>query len=257
MKYFLKKYQHLLVYIITITLLSSCISSKETNFLQDREPIYPAKKMEEYKLQVNDEVSCIILTSNTEFANSFNGIIQSIQGTTSGGRGNTSYTVYENGNISIPFFGDVHVIGMTIREAEEAIQRRMRASFPDAMVKLNLRNNIYYVVSSGKNGTYNVVKENMTIYQALAISGKIDETIDLTNIKIVRKENGRDVIKTFNLRTESVIESEFYYIKPNDVIYYSTSKNSFFRINSFGSLLSTVIAPISFLFTMIAWRNSF
>ncbi|MFR9165533.1 MAG: polysaccharide biosynthesis/export family protein [Dysgonomonas sp.] len=233
-----------------IIFLGSCISPKATNLLQQREPFYPTKEVQEYQLRINDVIYCTIMTKDADFAETFNGII-SVANTNPT---NIPYTVYENGNISIPFFGEIKVEGLTINEAEVIIENRMKQSFPDAQVRVRLGNNIFYVVSAGTNGTYSLIKENMTIYQALAVSGNVAEDIDMTKIKIVRTENGRDVIKTFNLRSESVIESEFYYIKPNDVIYYSTSNSSFFRVGSFSAFVGTILLPITFIAGMAAWK---
>lgn len=252
-----KQYKNIIysLLICSISVLSSCVSPKETNLLQQKDPIYATKLFEEYKIQVNDELDCIILTSNSELAQSFNGILTSTSEGAGYRREDRYYVVHENGRIHIPYLDEIYVLGMTTNEAEDVILRKMRASFPDAQVRLRLRNNIFYVVSNGQNGTYNVSKDNMTIYQAIALSGNVDANIDLSKVKIVRHENGKDIVKTFNLKTESVVESEFYYIKPNDVIYYSTSKGSFFKANSFLSFVSTILTPIVFLGSMIALKD--
>lgn len=240
----------LLGLIVTIGLLSnSCTSPKTTNLLQEKTPVYPAKPYKDYKLQINDEIYCSIFTNNKDFTEVFNGII-SADATTS-----SSYTIYDTGNITVPFFGDIHLLGQSIPEAEETVQNKMRQAIPDAQVKIFLKNNKYYIVSEGKNGTYDIYKDNMTIFQALAISGIPDSDYETGKVKIIRQdETGRSIVKQFDLRSESIIESEFYYIKPNDLIYYSTSKSAFFRITSFQSLISTLLAPISVVLTILALR---
>lgn len=253
-KYTILKYNSFLLFTI-ILVLNSCISPKETNLLQQKDPIYPTKGIEEYRLQVNDELECIIFTSNKELTTSFNGILTS----TTEASGNTGtngryYVLHENGKIYIPYIGEIYILSMTLNEAEDVIQRKLRSSFSDAQVKLRLRNNIFYVVSNGVNGTYNILKDNMTIYQAIAVSGNVNPDIDLSKVKIVRHDNGKDVVKTFNLKTESVVESEFYYVKPNDVIYYSTSKSSFFKAESFTSFVTTILTPITFLAGMLTLK---
>ncbi len=244
---------------------SSCSSPKSTNLLQEKKPVYTAKAFQDYKLQINDEISCSIFTNNKDFSDSFNGaqrvdILQGLQGvvsTTSAGNGSI-YTIYDTGNISIPFFGEIHLLGLSIAEAEDAIQDKMRQAIPDAQVKIFLNNNKYYIVSEGKNGSYDIYKDNMTIYQALAISGIPNTDYEIGKVKIIRQdETGRSIIKQFDLRSESIIESEFYYIKPNDMIYYSTSKTAFFRITSFQSLVSTLLAPVSAVLTILAFRINF
>lgn len=134
----------------------------------------------------------------------------------------------------------------------------MQQAIPDAQVKIFLNNNQYYIVSEGQNGNYGIYKDNMTIFQALAISGIPNTDYEIGKVKIIRQdETGRSIIKQFDLRSESIIESEFYYIKPNDMIYYSTSKTAFFRITSFQSLISTLLAPISAALTVWAFTNKF
>lgn len=246
-------YQILLVISIVIGLLgSSCSSPRTTNLLQEKKPVYSSKAFSDYKLQINDEISCSIFTNNKDFSDTFNGLGGTV--TSTGGTG-ASYTIYDTGNISIPFFGEIHLLGLTIAEAEEIVQNKMRQAIPDAQVKIFLNNNTYYIVSEGLNGTYPIYKDNMTIFQGLAMSGIPDVDYEIGKVKIIRLDDtGRSIIKQFDLRSESIIESEFYYLKPNDIIYYSTSKTAFFRITSFQSLISTLLAPVSAVLMILAFR---
>lgn len=233
-----------------VSILGSCTSSKSVNLLQDIKPIYPSRPYQDYKLQYNDEIYCSVLTSNTEFLNEFNGVISA------GSFNGIAYTIYENGTISIPYFGDIYVLGMTLEQAEQAIQNKMQQVFPDAQVKVGLRNNAYYIVSDGQKGRYGLYKDNTTIYQALAMSGRPSTSMDLSKVKIVRTdEQGKSYVRVFDLRAESIIESEFYYIKPNDLIYYSTSTASFFNIRSYQSLISTLLLPIGTVLSVMSIVN--
>jgi polysaccharide export outer membrane protein len=233
--------------LMLILILNSCTSPKSTNLLQQKKPIYTAKPFQDYKLQYNDEITCSILTSNKDFSDVFNGVISNTPGASA------AYTIFETGNISIPFFGNIHIVGLTIPEAEDIIQSRMRQAIPDAQVKVILKNNFYYIVSESQNGKQEIYKDNMTIFQALAVSGEPNKRLDINNVKIIRTdESGKSIIKSFDLRSESIIESEFYYLKPNDMIYYSTSKRAFFQIDSFTSVFSVILAPVSLVFSVLA-----
>lgn len=252
----MKKYNKYLNYsllgFVLVLILNACTSPNTTNLLQQKGPIYPAKPFEDYKLQYNDEIYCSILTSNKDFSDVFNGVVSL---TPSQG---SSYTIFESGNISIPFFGDINIVGLTIPEAEEVVQRQMRQAIPDAQVRISLKNNYYYIVSDGaQNGKYYIYKDNMTIYQALALTGAPNGNYTLGEVKVLRTDlNGKTIIKSYDLRTESLIESEFYYLKPNDIIYYGTSKRAFFQINSFTSVFSVILAPISLVVAILAMTNS-
>ncbi len=249
----MRKYYIIINYLgaalVALWFLGSCTSAKTTNLLQNKAPIYASRPYSDYKLQYNDEIYCSVLTANADFSNEFNytNVIST------GGGQRSAYTIYANGNISIPFFGEIHIVGKTIPEAETIIQARMQQAFPDAQVKVALRNNVYYVVSDDKTGVQQLYKDNTTIFQALAMNGSPSNRMDIGKVKIIRYDGtGKSVVKQFDLRSESIIESEFYYIKPNDVIYYSTGKSAFFRINSFQSLLSTIALPISIIGTVLA-----
>ncbi|MDR1809680.1 MAG: polysaccharide biosynthesis/export family protein [Prevotella sp.] len=252
-----KRLSNLLLLAGVVGMFASCISPKETNLLQPgKEPYYSVRPFEDYRLRANDEIYCNISTTNVEFLEEFkqaySGIV-SAEGTS----GQSYYIIDKDGSITIPFFGNIKIEGLTIPEAEKAIQRVMQASFRDANVRVRLRNNMFYIISGSRNGVYTIFKDNMTIYQAIALTGNITSDIDLSYVQIIRKDrDGKDIVKTFNLKTESVIESEYYYIRPNDVIHYKTNSNSFFRVNSFTELFSTILTPITFLLTMYAWRNN-
>ena len=253
----MKKYSFILIILVCafiILIQSSCTTSKSTNLLQQKGPVYTPTPFRDYKLQYNDAIFCSILTSNKDFSDVFNGIItKDIQSNNS-----ITYPVYETGNISIPFFGDIPIVGLTIPQAEDAIQKKMRLAIPDAQVKITLANNYYYVVSDNQNGRYGIYKDNMTIYQALAVMGEPNKRMDYNNVKIIRTDlNGKAIVKSFDLKTESLIESEFYYLKPNDMIYYSTSKRAFFQIESFTGAISTIMAPITVAIAIWALADNY
>lgn len=242
-------YSYIWCVIFTILIGGSCTSPKSTNLLQSGGPNYPTVPFEDYKLQYNDEVYCTILTNQKEFSEVFNGTVS--VGTNSS---QAVYAISETGNILIPIFGDVYIVGLTIPEAEEEIQKSMRRAIPDAQVTVLLKNNYYFIVSDQQNGRFEVYKDNMTIYQALAMSSMPSSKLNFENVKIIRtNELGQSTVKSFDMRRESIIESEFYYLKPNDMIYYSTSYRSFFQIDSFTSIFSVILAPVSLALAILSF----
>jgi len=234
------------IYILIITSLftgwfSSCISSDEVNYMQPIEKNYALQSFEEYRLVVGDMISCAISSSDQELVSTFNTVLSSNQNALK------TYTIYEDSTVVLPFFGVAKVAGLTIQEAEEVIQKVMQESVRDVQVKVSLANNYFYIYARDKRGSYRVYKDNLTIYQALAISQQTTETMDLARVTIMRKnKDGFTDQKTFDLRSQDVIESEFYYIQPNDVIYFPTNKNAFFNINSLSSFTSIITGPLTF-----------
>ena len=65
-------------------------------------------------------------------------------------------------------------------------------------------------------------------------------------IKLVREKNGVTTIKTFDARSKDIINSEYYYIEPNDIIYIRQMPGYSFGINSATTAVSVTAATISF-----------
>jgi polysaccharide export outer membrane protein len=67
----------------------------------------------------------------------------------------------------------------------------------------------------------------MTIYQALSIAANIGPYGDQSKVTIIRQNASGSLTKTFDLRSKDIIDTEFYYIQPNDVIYVPQTKGKF------------------------------
>ncbi len=237
-----KSYIYIVIFGIAC-LFNSCITGKHTNYLQEGNSYKPVA-YQQYQLRIDDEVSYYLLTSNSETQAFYNN--GQIGGFASG-ENTVRYRIYEDGMIYLPI-GAVRIAGLTLREAQNVVRDAFLEFVPDAEIKLTMVNNYFYVLGDGGKDQHILYKENLNIFQALAMAGDISSIGDKKHIKIVRKgADGMDYIKTFDLREESIIESEFYYIKPNDVIYIPTGSNSFFRIDSVSSFVALIVTPISFI----------
>jgi len=248
MKY-IKLYYILAIGIFSAAMFSSCISSEEINYMQPIDKNYPLQEYTEYKLTVGDMISCAISSSDRELVSTFNTVLSSNQNILK------TYTIYEDSTVVLPFFGKAKVAGYTVQEAEEIVQKVMQESVKDVQVKISIANNFFYIYANDKRGSYRVYKDNLTIFQALAISQQTTGSMDLTRVTIIRKnENGYTDKKTFDLRSQDVIQSEFYYIQPNDVIYFPTNKNAFFNINSITAFTTILTGPLTFLLYSIIYN---
>lgn len=240
---------YILFCLLPIGLLSSCISSSELNYLQSIEKNYQMQAFDNYKLDIGDMITCAISSSDAELVNTFNMVLSEDQNALK------SYRIYEDSTVIIPFFGTAKIAGYTVQEAEVILQKMMQESVKDVQVKVSIANNNFYVYSNESRGTYPVYKDNLTIYQALAMAQQTSGSMDYSRVKILRKnEDGNTKEMEFDLRTQDVIQSEFYYIQPNDYIYFPTNKNAFFNINSLSSFTSILSAPLMFFLYSITYN---
>jgi polysaccharide export outer membrane protein len=96
------------------------------------------------------------------------------------------------------------------------------------------------VIGESRVGRYPIAKEQTTIYQALAQSQDINPYGDRSKVKIIRQTDSGTVVKTFDIRSKDIINSEFYYIQPNDVIYIQPLGRQFWGIDSFGAIFAII-----------------
>lgn len=247
-----KIFRKILVLSLLLLLMSSCITGKQKKYLQNdnEQTEYKTMPFEQYRLNVNDELVYYMMTEDLDVQQLYN--MGSSMYTTNG---NLTYRIYEDGCILLPSIGRVEVAGLTVSEAERRVTERFRAYVvPDAEIKIALANNYFYVQGDGGKGQFYMYKENLNIFQALAMAGDITSMGDKEHVRIIRKgSDGVDYIKTFDLRKASIIGSEYYYVRPNDVIYIPTTSRSFFRIDSMTSFITVIVTPLSLLLMAVSF----
>lgn len=226
---------------VAAILLSACYPIKRVGLIQERDalPDYDKGVYTQYKLQTNDEIVIRVVSSNLETVRLFS------DGNNSSTQYAYSYRIYEDGTVDIPFLSRVSVAGLTMNEAETVLDSLLREYVPDAFVKLALTTGTFCVIGDAGRGYFPIYKDRMTIYQALALCGGINETADFSKVKILRRSNGKTEIKEFDIRTKSIIDSEYYYVYPNDVIYLDVSKRRFWGVSSYAAFIGMVSSTLS------------
>ena len=233
----------------------SCVTNRTTRLLQERSGVakYDSVPRMEYRLQVNDELQLRVISLNKEITSTFN----MGQTNTASQNSTLSYRIYPDGTIDIPFVDSIPVLGLTLAEAEKVVEKYLEDVGEDITVRLNLANNYFYMIGEAGKGRFAIYKDRMTIYQAIAEAGfNPVGNGNLKKVKIIRQqENNATVIVSFDIRSKSLIHSEFYYVQPNDIIYVERSKGSFYKINSYTALTSFITSSLSFFLLMMTYAN--
>ncbi|HPO47657.1 MAG TPA: polysaccharide biosynthesis/export family protein [Paludibacteraceae bacterium] len=206
-------------------------------------PTYEQGSYQLYKLRVNDELMIRVITTDK--------VLSDLFPSSSGSSANqVSYRVFEDGMVEFPFLEPVKLEGLTLEEAEQLVTEKMRSFVSDIQVRLALSTNTFCVIGAAGRGYFPIYKERLTIFQALALSGGISEGGDYSKVKIIRETDEGTKIISFDIRSKSVIDSEFYYVYPNDIIYVDVSKKKFWAINSYAGFLGVITSSITLLLTV-------
>ena len=108
--------------------------------------------------------------------------------------------VRPDGGISFPLAGDVQVEGKTPLEVEQDITTRVQKYIPEAVVTVSVKKvSGYTIFVNGKvksPGKF-VVGRYMDVMQAITLAGGLDTFADEDKIKVIRRQNGKQVIHKF------------------------------------------------------------
>jgi len=243
---------------LQICFFSSCLTTKQTNLLRKPGGGIPSyiqvEAIGEYTIKPGDELNIIITTmpdeeSTESIFSPFTSRIASNQYS----RDNKlqTFSVSPNGSIYFPYIGDIQVAGKTTLEIQGMLKEKIDSNIVEfTQVNVYLANRFFSVIGESRAGRYPIAKEQTTIFQALSMSGDVLPWGDRSKVKIIRQTADGSMIKTFDLRSADIVNSEFYYIQPNDVIYIQPMGRQFLGISSFGAFFALIAIISSVGFTI-------
>lgn len=256
-------YKRILIVLLPL-LMASCVTSRRVNLMQEpgknHIPQYAdTVSYEDYELRIGDRLYIYVYSVDERVDKMFNSSsgtigVQMLQG--GGGVGGSydlyTYLVQEDGCIDFPMVGRVTVRGMTTRGVKRVLEDELSSfikSYGDYQmmsVEVKIVRRSFSVISDRGSGTFNIQKEKVTIFEALAMAGDIGDFGDRSKVRIVREKEGQTEVKVFDVRSKDIINSEYYYIEPNDVIYIQRIKGQSFGINSVTTSISVAATTLAF-----------
>lgn len=235
---FSEKKNWFLILTILSTLLSSCVTNKKTTYLQEYDDSQYSEMYDapvDYLIQPNDNLFIRVTTPDPRRSEMFNTF------PTSGGMSVgeqavdlLSYQVELDGTVVLPYLGPIQVAGINVIEAKEIIKVALEEYVTDAAITVKLVNNYVSVLGEvARPGRYPIYKGQLNIFQALAMAGDIIDYGDRYNANIIRQTNEGTITREFDLTDKEIIDTEYFYVMPNDVIYIRPMKGKFFGFNEF------------------------
>ena len=258
----MNKVKHIIFLSAITALLASCVTARKVNYMQEPDKYIPhyadTLSFEDYELRIGDRLYVYVYSLDENVSkmynaggNSSNIRQQMNSGNTFGSYDLYTYLVDDNGEIDFPTIGRIPVRGLTTRQVklklEEELSKLLNEipGYSTVSVEVNIVNRSFSVIGA-QSGNYPINKEKMTIFEALAMVGDLDEFNSRKEIKIIREIEGKTTIMTFDARSKDLVNSEFYYIEPNDIIYIRKIPGYSFGINSASTVLGVCASTLSF-----------
>ncbi len=245
--------------LLVVLIVSSCQSQKKVMMLQDKASGAPKtsfvnKKKTTYQVQSGDHLYIRIYSTDPKTSKFFQTDLPTLMNPTY--LYLNSYMIDEEGYINFSFVDRMFVKGMTLEEVKKKLQKTLNEYFNETTVIIKLVNfQISILGEVSSPGNFNIDKDQVNLFQALALAGGPKEFGNINKVALVRQTLNGSEIYYFDLSDKNILESDYFYLVPNDIIYVEPRKSKSYLVTSFsyGSALGllSIAITIGYLFTTI------
>lgn len=247
----LKKISLLLIFAI---LFSSCASRKKMVYMQNidnqKNSIYELSF--EPKLQSDDLLSILVGAENPELTIPFN--MPQVQTNYDLDKNQTDikkYLIDYSGNIDFPVIGKIKLAGLSKADANKLMVTKLSEYIKKPTVNLDILNfKISVIGEVTKPNSYKIGSDRITLLEAISLAGDLTVYGKRDNVLIIREVGGKRSYNRIDLTSADFINSPFYYLTQNDVVYVEPNKT---KINSslFGPSVSIIFSFVALFTTII------
>lgn len=250
------------LFLLLLVVVFSCTRYKDIVYLQEGDDSVKdslglfASQIPTYRIQNRDILYIKIISMNKEVTE----VINTTPSNATNIYNNESsfyiygYNVNDSGNVEIPIIGAVNVVGKTLEETKTAIIKQTLKVLKDPTVIVKLISFKFSVLGEVvRPGKYTNFNNQLTVLEAISQAGDITTYGNRRKVMVIR--SGVKGTKTFrfDLTNINLLNSEGFYLLPNDIVYVEPLKSRNFRNNI--PTLSLVLGSISTFILVLSYVN--
>ena len=241
------------IYLFLISLiLTSCATKKDLYYLQDIDQLSINNDFKFLSIQPGDILDIQIKALNPESVLVFQrqSALTPQQGQLQN-RVIDGYLVGEDGTISLPLIGSINTTNKNTQTLALDLQEKLSPYIKSPSVNIRLLNfRVSILGEVNKPGTFTVLEERISVLQALGLAGDLSINGNRNNITLVRSENGKTEHYTIDLTKSDFMQSPYFFLKQNDIIYVQPNTA---RVKSSGLVgnTSTLTSVLSLALSLI------
>ena len=244
----------LLALTMVALLAPSCATKKDILYFQNIEEVEPKAQTTQYEavIKKDDRLTIIVSGADKTVTAPYNLTLGEMGGasystiSTNPEQSTLTYLVDPQGNINFPILGTIHVEGMTRNQLVTYLQTEIGKDVKDPIVYVSIKNYKITVLGEVRNpGTYTMDSEKITLLQALGRAGDLNLTAEREGILLIREEDGVERHYTIDLRSAELLNSPYFYLQQNDVIYVPASASRVASATMATGIWSTALSSVT------------
>jgi polysaccharide export outer membrane protein len=135
------------------------------------------------------------------------------------------YLVDKDGYIEYPVIGKLKLAGLTKEEAKNCLVSELQEYLKDPIVNIRYLNYKISVIGEvNRPSTFTIPSERINLLEALGMAGDMTAFGKRENVLIIREDRGVRTMTRVNLNSKELLNSPFFYLKQNDVVYVEPDK---------------------------------
>ena len=258
----IKPYRKIALYACSLMLFASCSSQKDLVYFSDLDNgqrfELSVPQRTEPQVQPNDMLSITVSTLSPESNVLFSGganvsrVSDTRYPSTAGSSAN-GYMVDKNGFINFPVLGQVKVAGLTKDQVREKLTTEISKYVKSPIVNVAFENFKVTVIGEvNRPATFTVNNDNINLLEALGLAGDMTVYGKRENVLIIREQNGKRTMNRVNLNRKDVLNSPFFYLKQNDIVYVEPDKAKGAQISTGRQVLPYIVSAASIITVVVS-----
>ena len=262
-----KHYLPILLPLFLLLFLASCVSNKKFIYLQekgttkiDSAGLMPVQAYA-YKIQKGDILYINLSTEDEKLNRLFvpggaQQMMQMGQGIAGTPMYFTGFTIDAAGDLELPYLGKVHLAGLTIEDAKIQVENALQKYFKVFYLQIKIGQFKFSVIGEVNSpGQFFYMQNNVSIIEAITQAGDLRNMANRQMVQLFRQYPDGVKLHVLDLTDKQLINSPYWFIQPNDVLYVLPRKAR--AIGDLSSLQSSfgIIAPL--LSTLLMVLNTY
>lgn len=259
-KYFRNTFRLIILIGIVSMMFSSCIPQKKMLYLQvqdetDTLTAYQNERKIEYRVQPGDNLYIRVVTLDEKTTLLLNPL-------SSGGSQNinndasvylNSYNVNQSGYLDFPMIGEVKVQNLSVDEIKDELHDQLTTYMKEFIVIVKLVNfNITMLGEVQRPGQYKIYQDNINIFEAVSMASDLTDFANRNKVALIRQTKTGSEVVYIDMTKRDLLLSDYYYLKPNDILYVQPVKGKQFTFANFPygvifGFISTTILLLNYL----------
>lgn len=235
-----------MITMLAALLLSSCVPQRKIRYFQDKslteQSAFREVKAQEYRVKPGDNLFIRIKSIDKE-ANAFEDTEGATNYYSGGGIYFNGYSIDQEGMIRFPLIGKIEVNQLTIDEIQKKIQQNVDEYIKNTVVVVKLGSFKVAVLGEvNRPGQLEIYQDKLTIFEAFSMAGDMTDFARRNKVILIRQDKSGASKHILDLTDQSILESEFFYLMPQDILYVEPVRAKAFAFNNF---------PYALVFTTI------